>query len=101
MERGGLSTPPVVPYEATAGLAMLLLRDHGIITVHFAGMPPGTAALLIKFLPPETLARLGGPAKMAEAIDDGITKLGEILKQPGALKELIMGSAVDDVGESL
>ncbi len=91
MERGGLSTPTVVPYEATAGLAMLLLRDHGIITVHFAGMPPGTAALLIKFLPPETLARLGGPARMAEAIDDGITKLGEILKRPGALKELILG----------
>src|SRR5204863_3266971 len=35
LERAGLRTPPIVPYEASAALAMLLLRDYGIITVHF------------------------------------------------------------------
>ena len=34
LERAGLRTPPIVPYEASAALAMLLLRDYGIITVH-------------------------------------------------------------------
>src|SRR5438552_1304317 len=59
MERAGLTTPPSVPIEATAALAMLLLEDHGILTVHFAGMPPGTSSLLVKFIPPETLERFG------------------------------------------
>jgi L-seryl-tRNA(Ser) seleniumtransferase len=94
MERGGLAQAPVVPYEATAGLAMLLLRDFGIITVHFAGVPPGTSALMIKFVPPDVLARLGGPAKLAEAIDASLTELGETLKSPGALKTLLMGTEV-------
>ncbi|ETW92777.1 MAG: hypothetical protein ETSY2_52630, partial [Candidatus Entotheonella gemina] len=46
MQRAGLSAPPIVPYEASAALAMLLLRDYGIITVHFVGLPPGTSALM-------------------------------------------------------
>ena len=33
----------IVPVEATAALAMQLLRDHGLLTVHFAAVPPGTA----------------------------------------------------------
>ena len=52
----------LLPYEATAALAMLLLRDHGILTVHFAASPPGTSALLLKFVPPETLEAFGGGA---------------------------------------
>src|SRR6266571_4759754 len=59
MERGNISEPPMVPYEATAAVAMNLLKDHGIVTVHFAGVPPGTSALLIKFVPPETLQKFG------------------------------------------
>ena len=40
MERAGLHSPPIAPIEATAALAMLLLRDHGMMTVHFVGLPP-------------------------------------------------------------
>ena len=42
--RAGLERAPCVPIEATAALAMVLLRDHGVLTVHFAALPPGTAA---------------------------------------------------------
>ena len=90
MKRAGLETPPVVPFEASAALAMLMLREFGILTVHFAAIPPGTSALLIKFLPPATLARLGGPEKMAEAIDACLTLLGETLKDPEAFRALIL-----------
>jgi L-seryl-tRNA(Ser) seleniumtransferase len=93
MERGDISEAPVVPYEATAALAMLLLRDYGILSVHFAGIPPGTAALMIKFLPPETLARFGGPATLADAIDASITELARTMRDPRAMRELLMGSA--------
>ena len=37
----------MVPYEASAALSMLLLRDYGMLMVHFVGVPPGTADLLI------------------------------------------------------
>ena len=98
MERGDMPDPPVVPYEATSGLAMLLLRNHGIVTVHFAGVPPGTSALMFKFVPQDTLARLGGPDTLAEAVDDCITELAEILKRPDDFKSLIMGAG-DRAGE--
>lgn len=93
MERSGIASAPCVPYEATAGLAMLLLRDFGIISVHFAGLPPGTAALMIKFLPPDVVARFGGPEAIADAVDQSITSLGEVLKVDGALERLLLKSA--------
>lgn len=91
MERGGLSAAPVVPYEATAGLATLLLREHGMLTVHFAGLPPGTSALLIKFVPPETLAKFGGAEAFADAINDCIDKLAGIVSNPDAMRSLLYG----------
>ena len=92
MERAGIEEPPIVPYEATAGLAMLLLQEHGIITVHLTGLPPGTSALMIKFVPPETLERLGGAATFADAIDDSIGRLSNVLADKNALTELLFGS---------
>jgi len=73
----------LVPYEATAALAMLLLREHGILTVHFAALPPGTSALLLKFVPPETLAQFGGAEALAAAIDGSLTTLGGALRDGG------------------
>jgi L-seryl-tRNA(Ser) seleniumtransferase len=92
MERGGVATAPVVPYEASAALSMLLLRDHNMLMVHFVGVPPGTADLLIKFVPPETLSRFGGPRRYAEAVDACLTKLGAMLRDPASIRELLLGS---------
>jgi L-seryl-tRNA(Ser) seleniumtransferase len=92
MQRGGLEAPPVVPYEAAAALAMLLLQNHGMLTVHFVGVPPGTADLLIKFVPPETLQRFGGAGRYARAIDDSLTRLGGLLREPASIAELLLGT---------
>jgi L-seryl-tRNA(Ser) seleniumtransferase len=91
MERAGLATPPIVPIEATAALAMLLLEDHGVITVHFAGMPPGTSSLLLKFVPPETLERFGGAEALAKAVDSSVDRLAGLLREPVALRVLLLG----------
>jgi len=91
MERGGVREAPVVPYEASAALSMLLLRDYGMLMVHFVGVPPGTADLLIKFVPPETLERFGGAGKYAEAVDRSLTCLGELLRDPESVRELLLG----------
>ena len=91
MERANVTAAPIVPYEATAALAMLLVRDFGIMTVHLAGLPPGSSPLLIKFVPPHTLERFGGAARFAEAIDSSITSLSAIVDNPEALRELLFG----------
>lgn len=91
MQRGGLSRPTIVPFEATAALAMILLKDYGILTVHFAGLPPGTSSLLFKFLPPETLERFGGPEVLAGAVDASLTKLGSLLRSPEEIRILLLG----------
>ena len=93
MERAGLEAPPIVPIEATAALAMLLLRDHGMMTVHFVGLPPGTSALMIKFIPPETLARFGGAHAYARAVDDALSKLAGMVGDPEKIRRLLFGEA--------
>ena len=42
MGGAGVDEPPIVTVEATAAISMLLVRDHGVVTVHFVGIPPGT-----------------------------------------------------------
>ena len=94
IERAGLEDrPPVVPIEALAALAMLMLRDYGVMTVHFAGLPPGTSAFLIKFVVPETLQRFGGAQKLADAIDASLDALAGIIGDENAIRSLLYGEA--------
>jgi L-seryl-tRNA(Ser) seleniumtransferase len=79
----------LVPYEATAALAMLLLRDHGVLTVHFAALPPGTSALLLKFVPPETLTAFGGAGRLAAAVDEALNTLAAMVANGAAVAELL------------
>jgi L-seryl-tRNA(Ser) seleniumtransferase len=91
LERGGLTHPSVVPYEASAALCMLLLREYRVLTVHFVAMPPGTANILFKFIPPETLARFGGSEAFASAVDSSLTLLGSLIGDPRRIRELLLG----------
>ncbi len=91
MERGGVTQPPIVPFEATAALCMLMLEDFNMLTVHFVGLPPGGGDILFKFIPPETLSRFGGPAKFASAVDACLTRLGSLLREPEKIRTLLLG----------
>ena len=93
MERGGVTQAPIVPYEAAAAFCMILLAEHRMLTVHFVGMPPGTADILFKFVRPETLDRFGGPAKFAGAVDAAVSKLGALLREPDRITPLLFGDA--------
>lgn len=93
MARAGMHTPPIVPYEASAALAMLLLRDYGVLTVHFVGLPPGTSALMFKFIAPEVLRRFGGAQVYAQAIDASLTTLASLLAEPAQIRRLLLGEA--------
>ena len=83
----------LVPIEATAALAMQLLSDHGLLTVHFAAVPPGTPDLLLKFVPPETLASLGGPEALASAITASFERTLDALRSAESVRELLYGAA--------
>ena len=80
-----------VPYEAKAALCMLMLKDYNMLMVHFVGVPPGGADLLIKFVPPETLQKFGGPKKYAEAVNNCLTKVGHMLQNPDSIRSLLLG----------
>src|SRR4029450_9767153 len=79
---GAATRPPAAPVGATAALAMQLLRDHGLLTVHFAAVPPGTPDLLLKFVPPETLADLGGADALAASIAESFERALAALREP-------------------
>ena len=92
LEQAGQSQRRLVPIEATAALAMLLLEDHGILTVHFAGLPPGISAILFKFVSPETLRRFGGAPAFAQAVDDSLTRLAGVVASAQSVRMLLYGS---------
>ena len=91
-------TTDLVPVEATAALAMQLLRDHGLLTVHFAAVPPGTPDLLLKFVPPETLSSLGGAEALAAAIAGSFERTLDALGSGERLRELLYGAALTRAG---
>jgi L-seryl-tRNA(Ser) seleniumtransferase len=92
VRRAAPATVDLAPIEATAGLAMVLLRDYGLLTVHFAGLPPGTGDLLIKFLPPETITALGGPEVFAAAIDTALDQTAAHVTDDDAARRLLLGA---------
>jgi hypothetical protein len=60
--------------------------------VHFGGLPPGTADLLVKFVPPETLERFGGAGRYASALDDFLIHLDAMLQEEASIAELLLGT---------
>ena len=82
----------IAPIEATAVLSMLLLVKHRMITVHFVGLPPGTSAMLIKFIPPELLSRFGGAHAFAQAVSSCIKELPRYFLDEGAMRKLLFGA---------
>jgi L-seryl-tRNA(Ser) seleniumtransferase len=91
--RAGAEPVELAAIEATAALAMVLLRDHGLLTVHFAGMPPGTAALMIKFLPASTITAIGGAHAFAAAVDGSLDEAAAVVTDPAAVRRLLCGPA--------
>lgn len=83
--------PAVVPCEATAALGMLLLEEHGILTVNTHGQPGARVSLRLKPTL-DALARLGGAADVAEAIDRAVDRLATSIHERDAVADLVVGS---------
>jgi len=94
LERAGLPADEtnlhrIVPFEATCMLAVALMERHGIYSVNLAAIPSGTTSLMIKFVPEAVLNRFGGAGTFAAAIDDCVTHVSSLLKDPQAMLDLL------------
>ncbi|ASY60643.1 UPF0425 pyridoxal phosphate-dependent protein (plasmid) [Sinorhizobium sp. CCBAU 05631] len=80
----------IVPSEATSALGMLLLTDHGILTVNTHGQPGARVSLRLKPTL-DALASVGGVSAVVYAVDACISKVAAIITDEGAMRKLILG----------
>jgi len=75
LERSGGAGCRLAPCEATAAVGMLLLRDHGVLTVNTHGQPGGRVSLRLK--PTDgAIDRVGGIETLVAALDEAISMVG-------------------------
>ena len=82
----------IVPCEITSALGMVLLRDHGILTVNTHGQPGARVSVRLK--PTHgAVARVGGMDKVVAAMVASLNEVARYVNEPQALAELILGVA--------
>lgn len=80
----------VTPAEITSALGMVLLRDHGILTVNTHGQPGARVSVRLK--PTHgAIERVGGMAKVIDAMDAAFTEVARFVGAPKELAQLILG----------
>ncbi|MDI9623946.1 MAG: TIGR03576 family pyridoxal phosphate-dependent enzyme [Methanothermobacter sp.] len=69
--------------------AMLLLQEHGIITIPAAGMPGASPTLRLDFAAPD--AQRLKPAQIAKILEETFQKLLDTIKEPTKAKNILGG----------
>ena len=93
LERAGLprDAAPVVPVEATALLGLLLLAEHGIVTVN--ALSEAGARPSIRLKPTlDAVPALGGAERLAAIVDESIGRASTMLQDVGAVSSAILGA---------
>jgi L-seryl-tRNA(Ser) seleniumtransferase len=80
----------IVPCEATAALGILLLRNHGILTVNTHGQPGGRVSLRLKPTA-DAVQRVGGIDAIVAAVEAELDTLAGCLGNAAPLSTLILG----------
>lgn len=91
LHRAGVSEANVsiAPAEASAGLGMLLLEHHGILTVNAAGSPGARVSLRLKASSAE-MERAGNTDAVVAAVDDAFDRLAKVIVDVDAMRRLIL-----------
>ena len=66
----------IVPAEVTAAIGMILLRDHGVLTVNTHGAPGGRVSLRLKPTA-GALAAVGGQGTLVAALDKAVEQVAD------------------------
>jgi len=81
----------LVPCEITSALGMVLLRDHGILTVNTHGQPGARVSVRLK--PTHgAIERVGGMSKVVDAMAASFDEVARYVDKPKELAELIVGA---------
>jgi L-seryl-tRNA(Ser) seleniumtransferase len=87
---GGKVDESIVPCEATAALGILLLRDHGILTVNTHGQPGARVSLRLKPTL-DAVQRVGGADAIVAAVEAELDTLAGYMADAPRLSALILG----------
>jgi len=78
LEHAGLLKTDIVPAEVTAAIGMILLRDHGVLTVNTHGAPGGRVSLRLKPTA-GALAAVGGQGALVCARPEAVAQVADRL----------------------
>ncbi|MEO0504336.1 MAG: selenocysteine synthase, partial [Pseudomonadota bacterium] len=92
MAQAGRTRAAIVPAEATAAIAMILLRAHGVLTVNTHGAPGGRVSLRLKPTA-GALDTVGGAANLATALDAAIEEVAERIDDHDWFAQTLLGSS--------
>ncbi|GAB3627579.1 hypothetical protein PTE30175_02272 [Pandoraea terrae] len=84
------SKPIVAPCEATSALGMILLQDHGVLTVNTHGQPGARVSLRLKPTL-DALDHVGGFDAVVNAVTDSLAKVAKVIDDRAALSQIIIG----------
>lgn len=82
--------PVVVPCEATSALGMVLLQDHGVLTVNTHGQPGARVSLRLKPTL-DALGRVGGFDAVVNAVIASLQKVAKVIDDRAAMSQIITG----------
>jgi len=88
LRQSGVSAPRIVPIEATAAAAMILLKETGAFTIPVSGMPGSACVYRIMAYPDGE--RLGKRA-IIEGTKSALNGVARLLSDPDATRELLLG----------
>ena len=80
----------IVPAEVTAAIGMILLRDHGVLTVNTHGAPGGRVSLRLKPTA-GALAAVGGTVALISALDDAVSEVAQRLEDDAWFNATLFG----------
>jgi len=92
LARAGDHVLPLVPCEVTAALGILLLRDHGVLTVNTHGQPGGRVSIRLKPTAGAVDA-VGGAEALAAALDEAISTVAANGADVDWVASLLFGGA--------
>lgn len=91
LEIAGREVAEIVPAEATAAMGMVLLRDHGVLTVNTHGAPGGRVSLRLKPTA-GALEAVGGPEALSAALDRAARLVAERLDDDAWMTATLFGA---------
>ncbi|MEO1344191.1 MAG: aminotransferase class I/II-fold pyridoxal phosphate-dependent enzyme [Pseudomonadota bacterium] len=92
LAQAGRTRAAIVPAEATAAIAMILLRDHGVLTVNTHGAPGGRVSLRLKPTA-GALDTVGGAGNLTTALDAAIEEVAERIDDHDWFAQTLLGSS--------